>query len=74
MTYSVAYNDYMTAYGGTVARIEDMISSVFLWDPPTALPTMYVQNQIPQVIEPHVNTRSCKQFLGHKFRLGGSKK
>ena len=73
MTYSGAYNDYMTAYGGT-HTIEDLISSVFRWDPPTELPTMYVQNQVPQVIEPHIGIRLCKRFLGHKFKVGGSKK
>ena len=63
------------AYGGTVASlVEDMLSSVFRWDPPTALPTMYVQKPMSPVIEPHIETRSCKRFLGHKFRLGGSKK
>ena len=72
---SSMYDNYWDAYGGTVTLVvEDVISRGFLWDPPTALPTMYVQNQIPQVIEPHIETQSCKQFLGHKFSLGGSKK
>lgn len=64
-------------YASTVASIDDLLST-WLWDPPTALPTMYVQKpMIPVIephIEPHIETRSYKQFLGHKFRLGGSKK
>ena len=71
---SSIYNDCWSAYAGTVAHIDDLISSMRWWDTPTALPTMYVQNPIPQVIEPHINTLSCKRFIGHKFRLGGSKK
>jgi hypothetical protein len=63
------------AYGGTVAStVEDILSRGFLWDPPTELPTMYVQKTMTQVIEPHIKTRSYKQFLGHKFGIGGSKK
>ena len=72
---SSMYDDYWHAYGGTVPSVvEDILSCRFLWDPPTALPTMYVQNPVSPVIAPHIDVRSCKQFLGHKFRLGGSKK
>lgn len=72
---SSMYDNYWDAYGGTVTLVvEDVISSRFVWDPPTALPTMYVQKPAPSVIEPHIDVQSYKQFLGHKFRLGGSKK
>jgi hypothetical protein len=71
---SSVYADCWYAFGGTDISIDDLISSVFRWDPPTALPTMYVQKPMPTVIEPHIETWSCKRFFGHKFRLGGSKK
>lgn len=74
MTYSEAYNYYSMAYAGTTARIDDLLSSVWLWDPPSELPTMYVQKPMSTVIAPHIETTSFKRFLGHKFRLGGSKK
>jgi hypothetical protein len=72
---SSVYDLCWYAYGGTVASpIEDILSRVFRWDPPTALPTMYVQKPAPSVIAPHIDVQSYKRFLGHKFRLGGSKK
>ena len=70
---SSVYDLCWSAYGGTDS-IEDLISSVFRWDPPTALPTMYVQKPMSPVIEPCIATKSCKRFLGHKFKVGGSKK
>lgn len=74
MTYSEMYNDYLTAYtDGTVTQIDDLISRVWMWDPPTALPTMYVPRPVLPVIAPHIETR-FNRFVGHKFRLGGSKK
>ena len=79
MTYTEVYGDYLSPcypleYSGTALSIDDLISREFLWDPPTALPMMYVQKPAPTTIEPHIDVRSCKQFFGHKFRLGGSKK
>jgi len=79
MTYTEVYSDYLShcyplEYSGTSLSTDDMISSIFRWDPPTALPTTYVQKPVSRVIEPHIDTRSCKHFRGHKFRLGGSKK
>jgi hypothetical protein len=78
MTYSgtstsSTYIDCWYAYDGT-HTINDLISNVFRWDLPTELPTMYVQRSAPSVIAPHIEVRSCKQFLGHKFKIGGSKK
>lgn len=62
------------AYGGTDTCIDDLLSCAWRWDPPTAIPVMYVQKPMPRVIEPHIKTMPCKRFLGHKFGLGGSKK
>lgn len=79
MVYTEVYSDYLSPYypleySGTSLSIDDLISSVFRWDPPTAIPTMYVQKPISPVVAPPIDMRSCKPFLGHKFRLGGSKR
>lgn len=82
MTYLEVYSDYSDysspyypmEYSGTSLSIDDLLSSAWLWDPPSELPTMYVKRPTPSVIAPHIETRSCKQFFGHKFTLGGSKK
>lgn len=73
MAYPGVYNDYFTAYDDTVARIGDLLSSEWMLDPPS-LPTIYLQQPVPPVLTPHIDVRSCKPFVGHKFRLGGSKK
>jgi hypothetical protein len=73
MTYSGAYGDYLTAYGDTVAQINDLISSVWIRNTPS-LPTIYIRRPVQPVLAPHIDVRSCKPFFGHKFQLGGSKK
>ena len=73
MTYSEAYNDYLTAHGDTVASIEDRIPSVWRWLDIPSLPTVYVPRPVLPVIAPFVDGR-FNQFFGHKFSLGGSKK
>ncbi len=69
---SSMYDLCWSAYGGTTSTTDDLLST-WLWDSPT-MPRIHVQKQMSPVIEPHIETRSCKRFLGHKFRLGGSKK
>lgn len=44
------------------------------WDQPTPLPIMYDREKEREVVAPHIQQRSGKQFQGHKFRLGGPKK
>ena len=74
MTYtdSDVYSDYLAMCGGTIAYVDDILSSTWTWDI-SSLPTMYVSHPAIPVIAPFVENR-FNRFSGHKFRLGGSKK
>jgi len=69
MTSTATFLDY----AGVAYRFEELITNEWLWDPPSQYP---IYERVPErpVIPPHINTRTCKPFTGHKFRLGGSKK
>jgi len=81
MTDSGAYSDACTAYttvvemlpADTVAQISDMISRSWIWEPPKPSPEIHEPPSMPMVIAPHIQTRRCKPFSGHNFRLGGNK-
>lgn len=78
ITSTEVYKDYLSPYypfeyNGTYLSIDDLISSVFRWDPPTAIPMMYVQKPMSPVIEPYIEAR-FNRFQGNKFSIGGSKK
>ena len=74
MTYSEVLDCYSIAYSDIASHLDDLLSSAWLWDQPSKLPKMYVQNPTPPVIAPHVKTMTHKQFAGNLFKLGGSKK
>lgn len=60
-------------YAGIEYLFNEVITNVWSWDPPSQDPT-HVRIPTRPVIPPHINTRTCKPFTGHRFRLGGSKK
>jgi len=78
MTYSGTdasiSSEWVSVAGCIDYPIDDIDAYDWLLNPTPQLPTMYSQKRAPKVITPHLNIRSCKRFLGHNFRLGGSKK
>jgi len=67
-------SEWLSMAGCIEYLIDDIDAYDWLLNPTPQLPTMHIRKRAPKVIAPHLNILTCKRFLGHKFRLGGSKK